>query len=785
MRLATLYVRFFRSFNYDYDRKAHPNAEPEPWEYIDGAWFPFVRVPLEPDVTAVVGANESGKSHLVGAILRALTGNDIDRKDFCRYSELLSVEEGTMRAPDFGLEVEVVDDADKEMAVALGVASDRMTFVRLGTGESLLMDGAADPRVLEPDEVAQVEAALPKPVELETNVPIPDSLSFDTLIVRDPTPLAERGSRFALVDVLRRMSGTETSDIEAQAGEIAAVLSQSPAVDAELERKRQISEDLGRRLLTEVAQIAPAAFGELEAAIRDGESGRAAGLLQKMNDHLARHLNFPRWWRQDKDFQLRLKDSEREVALIIRDRTGTDYSFSERSRGLMYFLSYYVQLRVHTHSSERPEVLLMDEPDAYLSSLGQQDLLRTLESFARPDNGSRRDQVVYVTHSPFLINKNYGHRIRVLDKSASEEGTRVVRSVSRTHYEPLRSSIGTFLAETAFIGGANLLVEGLADQVLLAGITGLLRGREIPRRRLLDLNEMTIVPAGGADSVPYMAFLARGRDQRKPACVALLDGDTGGRNAAAKLRSSEADGQRVLEDSNIVVLDQWMRDNPVELDGGIKGVEIEDLVPASLAAVAANAYADRLWPLSEAHPRIDAAGILSKVTKTKPALWPAVEKAFAETYDSGHIDKVGFAKELIIHLDRTRGDANRPPGGPQLEHNFALLLADLTERLQLAQEAEVENRHTKQLDRIIDAFLRDFPDGVERDTAERRLRDIENKLGDSEGDQAVRATVSVLRREFSLRTDPLEQVPDYASFKERLSKLPLLARLAYDDPAAP
>ena len=84
-----------------------------------------------------------------------------------------------------------------------------------------------------------------------------------------------------------------------------------------------------------------------------------------MNRSLARHLNFNRWWTQDPDFELRLAPRERELVFTIRDRTGTDYSFAERSRGLTYFLSYFVQLRAHKQALGN-EVLLMDEPDAYL-----------------------------------------------------------------------------------------------------------------------------------------------------------------------------------------------------------------------------------------------------------------------------------------------------------------------------------------------------------------------------------------------------------------------------------
>ena len=55
----------------------------------------------------------------------------------------------------------------------------------------------------------------------------------------------------------------------------------------------------------------------------------------------------------------------------------------------MYFLSYHVQLLAHQPpEEEKSEILLMDEPDAYLSNQGQQDLLKILERFARPEDRS-------------------------------------------------------------------------------------------------------------------------------------------------------------------------------------------------------------------------------------------------------------------------------------------------------------------------------------------------------------------------------------------------------------
>src|SRR5690606_29107093 len=155
----------------------------------------------------------------------------------------------------------------------------------------------------------------------------------------------------------------------------------------------------------------------------------------------------------DRDFDLLVEAREHELAFTVRDRTGSKYSFQERSQGLRYFLSYFVQLAAHRIRHAAPDLLLLDEPDGSLSSIGQQDLLRVLHDYALPEAGGEGSQVVYVTHSPLLIDKNAPHRIRVLDKGVEAEGTRVVRDAANNRYEPLRSALGAYVAETAFIGG--------------------------------------------------------------------------------------------------------------------------------------------------------------------------------------------------------------------------------------------------------------------------------------------------------------------------------------------
>ncbi|OZD01969.1 hypothetical protein CH275_17995 [Rhodococcus sp. 06-235-1A] len=780
MLLTRVLVRFYRSFNYDQEAKAVRGKEYD-WEVIHGhGWFPFVEIDIDPEVTAVVGANESGKSHLIGATMRALSGADISSADFCRYSQLYSVEVGLIRSPDFGAECMLTTQADVDALRAAGLTlalDDRFILLRMGGGENLLIRKGHAPVSLDATGLAGVQDVLPKPYQLETRAKIPDVISFDALLGREPGLLSKRRDRFEFDENLR--TGGISSWSQLISG-IAGVAAPSESTDDVDEASITKSEQLGRDLLLLVARISPSKFSELESAIRDGKEGQVGALIEQMNRSIARHLNFRRWWRQDRDFELRLAPREREVAFTIRDKTGTDYSFSERSRGLTYFLGYYVQLRAHERSLSRTEVLLMDEPDAYLSSAAQADLLRVLDEFARPEAGNRMDQVIYVTHSPFLINKNAGHRIRVLDKGTDQEGTRLVRDIVNNHYEPLRTSIGAHVAETAFIGGTNLLVEGPTDQILLTGALALLRRRGLPPSTLIDLNEVTIVPCASASHVPYMAYLARGRDTRKPPCVALLDDDDAGREAIVKLAQGEADRQRVLQDRHIVNLGDWAKGADLSLGPEVSVAEPEDLVPTTIAVEGARFYARRFLgvPASDV-TMLRAEDVNAALVGSEGSLFPALQLAFSSAFGGKKLQKVGYNKELVHYLETAVAASPRPVGLLAFEQNFAALVAFLRDKLDDAASSESNVRDLDRVERVIKSFVRDHAEGMSRDAASRVLRDIEAVLEDSDEHDPIRKRLSELRRQHKLSTDPLKPVDDGTGFLESLPELLKLPRLYF------
>lgn len=775
MLLRRADVRFFRSFNFDYERKAKEGTTPEAWEE-NPPWFPFVRVAIEPDVTAVVGANESGKSQLLLAVKAALTGNPIERADFCRYSELYSVRDGEIRLPEFGAVLEV-EETDDVAGLEFLDGATQFSFYRPGSGTPFVVV-KGEKADLDEVRLTALESQLPKIHELRTDLALPDSVSIARLAGDKASSVFDRSRRTSLLGMLAGLLGTA----EAELGKQLHPALQAVPGDAseEAKRRREAEFELAKTLLVKVAGVAKETFIELSKAIAEGREGQVEAIIGGINAAIRENLNIQRWWTQDREFDLLVEAREHELAFTISDRTTARYSFGERSQGLRYFLSYFVQLLAHRRENQGSDILLLDEPDAFLSSTGQHDLLRVLLEYARPESGGPDSQVIYVTHSPFLIDKNHPQRIRVLDKGAESEGTRVVRDAANNRYEPLRSSLGSHVAETAFIGGQNLFVEGLADQVLIAGMAAHLAKEDGSSDGVLDLNTVTVVASGGADSVPYLVYLARGRDAIKPACVALLDGDKSGLDAEKILRRGEARKKRVLRDEYIVRLDRWAKQSKLPFEKGFDVIEIEDLLPLGIVQRAALNHLARFQDLSQVDVgKFTVDAIRAALAKANGRVWDATLATFTAAFPDEHLEKAGLAREVISLL------AIDPlaDGSDQLRQRFASLLGVLSARLQEAADEEDRSRLDDRLKRAVRAFARDHTAGIRKQEARRLIREIDVALGDSDFADELRGRVQKVAREFELNDRANPNVPRFEEFRDAIKALATSERLAYQDDA--
>lgn len=793
MKLSKVYARFYKSFNFDHHRKAHVEAVPRLWEMIGEDWYPYIEVSVHALITTVVGANESGKSHLLRAIEIAVTGDGFRHQDLCRYCDFFNVERGHDFWPHLGVAWDDVTSAEVE-ALRRDLPDAPATFASFlmfregpDTLHLYFPNGAGgfDHHALSgPAARSFGQSILPRPFRIHAKIGLPGALPVEeiaptrggrTTSRRQDRPLMELGrALFAqwngnAADFAQRSPQFAPGFVDL----ISAVESASNGDPDD----QQMSFDLARRLLIQLGNVEPARLQELSEFLVAGENGHAAALAASINAQLERRLNFPKYWVQDKDFQLVVTPHERELVFTIRDRTGTQYTFDERSEGLKYFLSYFIQSQTHEAPADRAEILLMDEPDAYLSAEAQQDLLKIFSGFAEPEGGARPVQVVYVTHSPFLLDKNHADRIRVLQKGRGSDGTRVIGNASQNHYEPLRSAIGAFVGETAFIGACNLLVEGVSDQVLLAGMSrAIQRDGRVAEAEALDLNRIVLVPCGSASHVPYMLYLVRGRDSDIPPVLVLLDSDRSGNDAMTVLRDDPAMARLVDPAFKMQIGD-------FDLLGG-EGrpvTEPEDLIPTPLAIAAANRYLEHVSRFRDGPARQLDWGKATQLIDGGSGVFAGLKQAAKE--QGAHIDKIGFAR-AVVEL------SEQPPqqltaAVEQLKARMRSLFVKLNAKRRLAEQERLRDKATAKVEQQRKIFVRDHREYATKEQALFLFERIEAVLDDSLDAEAIRQQMLSIKHQFQLAGALLDPVPDYSKFLTRLAVLKDALAIATTDERTP
>lgn len=222
---------------------------------------------------------------------------------------------------------------------------------------------------------------------------------------------------------------------------------------------------------------------------------------------------------------------------VKNQRTGVSLSLENRSKGFNWFFSFLVWFKKIQENRDTTYILLLDEPGLNLHAKAQNDLLKFISDL------SKNYQIIYTTHSPFMIETNSLNKVRTVYET--KDGTIISDSVQEKDPNtlfPLQAALGYDLAQNLFISEKNLLVEGISDLTYLSIISTLLQndGRE-------GLSaDVKIVPIGGADKVATFISLLRGN---KLKMVCLLDTFT---NQSAEKRLNNMVSKKIIRESNIL-----------------------------------------------------------------------------------------------------------------------------------------------------------------------------------------------------------------------------------------
>ncbi|MDQ2752091.1 MAG: ATP-binding protein, partial [Bacteroidota bacterium] len=272
---------------------------------------------------------------------------------------------------------------------------------------------------------------------------------------------------------------------------------------------------------------------------------------------------------------------------IKNNRHGVTVSFDDRSTGFVWFFSFLVWFsKIKTQYPNL--IILLDEPGLNLHAKAQADLLRYIKDKLAPSH-----QVLYTTHSPFLIDPENLLSVRTVeDVTKNEEtlGTKVsdnVLSTDRDTIFPLQTALGYDITQTLFVGKNVLLVEGPSDLIYISWASEQLRKR---RRTALD-KKWTVTPAGSVDKISSFVSLFGGNAIH---IAALTDFAHGERGKVQRLKENQ-----LLESGHVFTLDAF---------SGQPEADIEDMLGRELYI----ALVSQCYSLKAAN----------KLAKTKPASAP-------------------------------------------------------------------------------------------------------------------------------------------------------------------
>ena len=210
------------------------------------------------------------------------------------------------------------------------------------------------------------------------------------------------------------------------------------------------------------------------------------------------------------------------LKVTVQDELGVQIEVDQRSAGFQWLVSFFVVFFAEAEDAHANAILLLDEPGLSLHGLKQREFRQTISRLAESN------QVIYTTHSLFLVGPEELDLVRVVEMTDRDDGTKVHTSVTATDPAallPLQGALGYDLAQSLFAQRRNLVLEGLTDFWYFEATAQLLRDA-----RIADLNQkIALLPANTAGKVVYFATILHANNLK---VAAVLDSDNAGDEAA-------------------------------------------------------------------------------------------------------------------------------------------------------------------------------------------------------------------------------------------------------------
>ncbi|MCV0410757.1 AAA family ATPase [Nitrosopumilus sp.] len=209
---------------------------------------------------------------------------------------------------------------------------------------------------------------------------------------------------------------------------------------------------------------------------------------------------FGKFWDQD-PIEIEISYDEPKLTFFVRDQ-GKEFPFkpSQRSKGIQWFMCFLARLFSEGVPTQ-DNLILIDEPGLYLHSTAQQNVLNRLEDLSDENN-----QIIFSTHSPYLIDPSKLNRVRLVNKNSDKITTlenQFNKDADIETIAPIIASIGLDLSQgIGFSKKKNIIVEGVSDYYYLIGIKKLIE-KILSEYKFPD--DIALIPCVGESKVSLLA----------------------------------------------------------------------------------------------------------------------------------------------------------------------------------------------------------------------------------------------------------------------------------------
>ncbi|MCU0095260.1 AAA family ATPase [Bacillus sp. OR9] len=269
-----------------------------------------------------------------------------------------------------------------------------------------------------------------------------------------------------------------------------------------------------------------------------------------------------------------------------------DFLPSQRSKGFQWFLSFFFAINA---AKEGGNIILIDEPGPYLHPKAQKDVLKALEVL------TESNQIIFTTHSPYLINPNNLERVRLVRRN-NENYTIVENQIHTSSaadqevYTPIITAVGLDLSGAfGTFGEYNTIVEGISDYYYLECMKKYVDNIEL-------MGEMRFIPSIGVSKIDKLASLLMGWGAD---FKVLLDNDKAGKDEKKeleqKLMLSEEQLIFVSQEPGYAIEDLFSREDflkyimpDFEVSEQDKGIKNSSLFKGKSKALFAKMFKEKL-----------------------------------------------------------------------------------------------------------------------------------------------------------------------------------------------